>query len=49
MTYSRVDMFNDREDVQYVFFKERRPILVFEVVFAQQYLNAGLDAEAAQQ
>lgn len=42
-------MFDDGEDVQYVFFEKRCSVLVFKVIFAQQYLNTGLDTEAAQQ
>lgn len=42
-------MLDDGEDIQYILLEEGRPVLILEIILAQQYLNSSLDAEAAQQ
>lgn len=46
--YPRIYVLHHREYVKYVFLEECRPVLILEIVLAQQYLDAGLYAEAAQ-
>lgn len=42
-------MFHHREYVEYIFLEEGGPVFVFEVILAQQYLDASLYAETAKQ
>lgn len=35
MAYSRIDMFDHRENIQYILLKKRCSILVLEIIFAQ--------------